>query len=167
MRQSLYEVRLSLGFIKADLVNARTLHHSALRTSETEDVILFSVDGVACSLNKASAIMTAQGGSRAHIRKCEPAIPDNPAPTRNPDHALASIRARARWESPGPCPSDKGFRHAAAARWPPILFRVPVTNVRFTDSAPTLDNAGFIRPMARLSIAISAGAFHRPCRSRP
>jgi hypothetical protein len=32
------------------------------------------------------------------MRKREPAIPDSPAPTRNPDHTLASIRARARWE---------------------------------------------------------------------
>src|ERR1017187_2905876 len=44
--------------------------------------------------------MTIQGGSKAHMRNCEPAIPDSPAPVRNPDHTLASIRARARWESP-------------------------------------------------------------------
>src|SRR6202008_3091865 len=62
-------------------LTTRTLYHTALRTSEIEDVILFSVDGVACSLNRPSAIMTAQGGSRAHIRECEAAIPDNPAPT--------------------------------------------------------------------------------------
>src|ERR1035438_6886481 len=134
---------------------------------EIEDVILFLGDGVGHSLNRPNAIMTTQGGSRAHIRKCEPAIPDSPAPTRNPDHTLASIRARARWESPGPCPSGRGFRPAAAARWAPILFSVPVTKVRLTDSAPTFDNAGFIIPMARLSIAISAPAFHRPSRSRP
>jgi hypothetical protein len=69
---------------------------TALRTLEIEDVILFFSQGVADLLNRPNAIMTRQGGSRAHIRKCEPAIPDNPAPTRNPDHTLASIRARAK-----------------------------------------------------------------------
>src|ERR1035438_7359964 len=134
---------------------------------EIEDVILFLGDGVGHSLNRPNAIMTKQGGSRVQVRKCEPTIPDSPAPARNPDHTLASIRARARWESPGPCPSGRGFLPAAAARWPPILLSVPVTNVRLTDSAPTLDKAGFIIPMARLSNAISPGAFHRPCHSRP
>jgi len=80
------------------------------------------------------------------MRKCELASPDSPAPARNPNHTLASIRARARWESPGPSFSGRGFRPAAAARWPPILFSVPVTNVRLTDSAPILDSAEFIMP---------------------
>ena len=72
--------------------------------------------------------MTTKGGSKAaHNGKCEPANPDNPAPTTNPDHTLASIRARTRWESFGPCPSGRGCRPAAAARWAPILFSVPVT----------------------------------------
>src|SRR5271166_4948400 len=142
-------------------------HRTALRAPEVEDVILFSGDGVGHSMNRPNAIMTTQGGSRAHIRKCDPAIPDNPAPSRNPDHTLASIRARARWESPGPLPSGRGFRPAAAARWPPILLSVPVTNVRLTDSAPTLDKAGVITPMARLSSAISPVTFRRPCRSTP
>jgi hypothetical protein len=143
------------------------LTYAVLRTPEIEGVILFSGDGVGHSLKRPNAIMTTQGGSRAQIGECEPAKPDSPAPTRNPDHMLASIRARARWESPGPCPSGRGFRPAAAARWPPTLLRVPVTNVRLTDSGPTLDNAGFIKPMARLSIAISDGIFRDPCHSRP
>src|ERR1700733_81755 len=141
---------------------------TARGTPEIEDATFFSIEGVAHSLNKPNAIMTTKGGSKAaHKGKCEPAIPDNPAPTTNPDHTLASIRARTRWESFGPCPSSRGSRPAAAARWPPILFSVPVTNVRLTDSAPTLDNAGFIIPMARLSIAISPGTFQTPCRPRP
>ena len=144
-----------------------SLNYTALRTPEIEDVILYSGDGVGHSLKRPNTIITRQGGSRANIRKREPAIPDSPAPIRNPDHTLASIRARARWEFPGPRPSGRGFRPAAAARWPPTLLSVPVTNVRLTDSAPTLDNAGFIMPMAKPSIAISEGTFRAPSHSRP
>jgi len=67
-----------------------------LRTPEIEDVILVSGDGVAPLLNRPKAIIATQGGSRVHILKCDAAIPDSPAPTRNPDHTLASIRARAK-----------------------------------------------------------------------
>src|ERR1700721_192504 len=115
-------------------------------TPEIEDATFFSMDGVAHSLNKPNAIMTTKGGSKAaHNGKCEPAIPDNPAPTTNPDHTLASIRARTRWESFGPFPSGRGCPPAAAARWPAILFSVPATNVRLTDSPPTLDKPDLIR----------------------
>jgi hypothetical protein len=41
--------------------------YTGLRTLEIEDVILFSGDGVAPSLNRPKAIITRQGGSRAHI----------------------------------------------------------------------------------------------------
>ncbi len=71
-------------------------NYTGLRTLEIGDVILFSGDGVAPLLNRPKAIITTQGGSRAHILKCDAAIQDSPAPTRNPDHMLASIRARAR-----------------------------------------------------------------------
>src|ERR1700685_3132734 len=71
-------------------------NYTGLRSLEIEDVILFSSDGVATLLNRPNAIITAQGGSRVHIRKCEATIPDRAAPTRNPSHTLASIRARAR-----------------------------------------------------------------------
>src|SRR5258705_10781325 len=91
-------------------------NYTALLTPGDRRCKLFSVDGDAHSLNRPNAIITTQGGSTAHGRKCEPVNPDSPAPTRNPDHTLASIRARARWESPGPCPSGTGFRPAAAAR---------------------------------------------------
>ena len=49
------------------------------------------------------------------------------------------------------------FPPCGCSEMPPILLSVPVTNVRLTDSAPTLDNVGFIMPMARLSIATSEG----------
>jgi hypothetical protein len=71
-------------------------NYTALRTLEIEDVILFSGEAVAPLLNRPKAIITTQGGSRTHILKCNAAIPDSPAPTRNPDHTLASIRAWAR-----------------------------------------------------------------------
>ncbi len=38
--------------------------------------------------------MTARAGSKAHIRKCEIAIPESVAPATKPNHTLASIRAR-------------------------------------------------------------------------
>src|SRR5580692_12840973 len=104
--------------------------------------------------------MTTQGGSSAHELKREPTTPASPAPARNPDHMPASIRARDKWESLGLFfPSGRGFRPTAAARWPPILLSVPVTNVRLTGSAPTLERAGFIIPIDRLSMAIRKSAF--------
>jgi hypothetical protein len=48
-----------------------------------EDMIFFSIEGVAHSQNKPNAIMTNQGGNKAQVRKREPAIPDNPTPSLN------------------------------------------------------------------------------------
>jgi hypothetical protein len=93
--------------------------------------------------------MTTQGDNKAHIRKCEPAIPDNTAPARSPGHTLASIRARARWESPGPCASERAFRQTAAARRPVILLSVPVTNALI----PEEQRAGVHLRIGRLLLA--------------
>jgi hypothetical protein len=130
------------------------------------DVIFSSGNGVTDSLNSANAIITTQGGNRAHKRKCEHATPDKAAPTRNPAHMLAWTQARARWESSPPSPSTKGLRPVAEARWPPILLNVPVTKVRLTDSAPIFDKAGFIMPIAKLSIPILVFGLRTPHTSR-
>jgi hypothetical protein len=37
---------------------------------------------------------TIQGGDKAHIQKCEPAIAHNAAPARNPDHRIHQSRGR-------------------------------------------------------------------------
>ena|SRR5271156_1124639 len=130
------------------------------------DVIFLSGSGITDSLNSANAIITTQGGNRAHKWKYEHATPDKPAPTRNPAHMIASIRARARWESARPSSRTKGLRTAAEARWTPILLNVPVTKVRLTDSAPIFDKAGFIMPIAKLSIPILVFELRTPHSSR-
>src|SRR5438105_9421332 len=99
--------------------------------------------------------MAATGGSRAQVRKWDTIAPEIAAPTRKADHKLASTPARRRFESGWPCESVRNLRPAANASWPAILFSVPVIKVRLTDSAPILDRAGFIMPIARLSVAIS------------
>jgi hypothetical protein len=43
-------------------------NYTPLRTPEIEDVILFSGDGGSDSLNRPNAIITKQGGNRAHVR---------------------------------------------------------------------------------------------------
>ena len=48
-------------------------NYTARRTPEIEDLTLCFGDAVAHSLNRPNAIMTTQGGNRAHMRKCEAA----------------------------------------------------------------------------------------------
>jgi hypothetical protein len=98
--------------------------------------------------------MTAHGGKRAHVRKFEPTTPDKTAPVRNALQTLASISARVSENLLGPAPHPEVFAPAAEARWPPILFKVPVTKVRLTDSAPILAKAGFVMPIDKESNAI-------------
>ena len=107
--------------------------------------------------------MTRQGGHSAHCFQVDANSPESTAPIRNPDHMLASMPARRRWAPLDSVdPGDLGS--SAAARWPPIRLRVPVTKVRLTGSEPILDTAGFIMPMATLMIAISRMALAvAPC----
>jgi hypothetical protein len=55
---------------------------TALHIPDIEKVIVFSNDGSGHSLNISNAVMTILKGSRTEVRKSEPALPDNPPPTK-------------------------------------------------------------------------------------
>ena len=117
---------------------SNVLRYATLHTAGDRRRNPLSVDGAAHLLNKPNAIMTTMGGSKAaHNRKCEPAIPDNPAPTTNPDHTLVSIRPMTYFVpisvgafTKGLAFADLGADLAALAVFVPVLTLINVLLLR-------------------------------------